>query len=145
MPTSDLRSVHVTHEFDAPAERVFAAWVDPALARRWLFATPAGAIVRCDLDARAGGRFTIVDRRDGEDIEHVGQYEEVTPPARLVFTFGVPKYSAAVSRVAIDVESRAEGGCRLTLTTEGVPAEWAERTESGWRELLAACATQLLP
>jgi uncharacterized protein YndB with AHSA1/START domain len=144
MPTSDVRTLRVSYEFDVPAEEVFAAWVDPSLASRWLFTTPAGEIVRCDIDAREGGRFTIVDRRSGEDVEHVGQYEQVAPPARLVFTFSVPKYSAAVSRVAIEVAPRAGGGSRLTLVQDGVPAEWAEQTETGWRGLLAACARQLI-
>jgi uncharacterized protein YndB with AHSA1/START domain len=143
MPTNDARTLRVTHRVDTTAERVFAAWVDPAPARRWLFATPGGAIVRCDIDARPGGRFTIVDRRAGEDVEHVGVFDEVDAPQRLSFTFSVPKYSAATSHVAIDIARRRDGGCDLTLTQEGVPPEWADQSEAGWRGLLADCARLL--
>jgi hypothetical protein len=50
-----------------------------------------------------------------------------------------------VSHVRIDVAPRPAGGCRLTLTQEGVPREWATQTEEGWRGLLQDCARLLSP
>jgi hypothetical protein len=38
--TSTKSQIRVTHRFSASAERVFDAWVDPARAGRWLFASP---------------------------------------------------------------------------------------------------------
>ena len=129
--------VQVTHAFRASAERVFDAWIDPRMASRFLFATDAGTIVRCDIDARVGGRFTIVDRRDEGDVEHTGEYLEIDRPRRLVFIFGVPKYSSAFDRVEIDVVPR-ESGCELTLTHTLAPeaAEWADRSAHGWATIL---------
>ncbi len=130
-------SVTVTHRFQQPAERVFDAWLDADVTRRWLFATPAGAIVECQIEPRVGGRFRIVDRRDGEDVAHVGEYLEIERPHRLVFSFGVPKYSNLLSRVTIDIASAA-GGCELTLTNAAVPQEYVEGTRQGWTALLAS-------
>jgi len=39
----------VRHTYSVPPDRVFDAWLDPAVAGRRLFATPDGQIVRCDL------------------------------------------------------------------------------------------------
>jgi uncharacterized protein YndB with AHSA1/START domain len=126
----------VRHAFPDPPERAFDAWVDPLIARRWLFATPDGAIVRCDIDARPDGRFVITDRRAGEDVEHHGRYLEIDRPRRLAFEFSVPKYSSEVTTVRIAIEP-AEGGCELALTHENVLPEWRASTEQGWRDLLA--------
>jgi uncharacterized protein YndB with AHSA1/START domain len=138
-PSSTIR---ITRRFEASMERVFDAWIDPDKARRWLFATPTGQMVRVDIDARPGGSFTITDRRDGEDVEHMGEYVEVDRPRRLVFTFGVPKYSKVMTRVSIDLKPLAEG-CELTLTHEGVLPEWLEPSRQGWGMLLEALAGRL--
>ena len=129
----------VRHAYSAPPARVFEGWVDPALAGRWLFATPDGPIVRCDIEPRPGGALVITDRRAGDDVEHRGAFVEVDPPRRLVFTFSVPKYSSVVTTVRIDLVP-AGTGCSLTLVHEGVLPEWASQTEQGWRDLLAALA-----
>lgn len=73
-------SVSVTHRFSASAERAFDAWLDPEKACKFLFATPTGEMVRTEIDARVGGRFSIVERRAGEDVAHVGTYLEVERP-----------------------------------------------------------------
>jgi uncharacterized protein YndB with AHSA1/START domain len=128
-------TVRVTHRFSASPERVFDAWLDPARAGKFLFATPTGKMVRVEVDARVGGKFAFVDRRDGEDVEHIGEYLEIDRPRRLVFTFGVPKYSSVITRVIIDVVPLGTG-CELTLTHEGVLPDYASRTEAGWTGIL---------
>jgi uncharacterized protein YndB with AHSA1/START domain len=135
MPKESTATVRVTRHFDAPAERVFDAWLDPSRAGRWLFSTPTGRMVRAEIDARVGGVFVFVDRRNGEDVEHRGEYLEIDPPKRLVFKFVVPKYSPLYSRVAVDI-APSRGGCDLTLVHDGVLAEYEERTQSGWQSIL---------
>ena len=131
--------VQVKRRFSASPERVFDAWLDPDHAGKWLFATPTGTMTRVEIDARVGGKFTIVDRRDGEDIEHVGEYLEIDRPRRLVFSFGVPKFSSLFTRVAIDIVP-LETGCELTLTQEGVLPDYADRTKQGWGMILGGLA-----
>ena len=122
----------ITRRFDFSIERVFDAWLDPAKASKFLFATPTGKMVRVEIDARVGGSFNIT-RRDGEDVEHVGTYLEIDRPRRLVFTFGVPKFSAQMTRVSIDLKPLPTG-CELTLTHEGVLPEWLDaRAKAGVR------------
>ncbi len=134
--TKTLKTIQVTRTLTFPPERVFDAWLDPAIACRFLFASPSGEIVRVELDPRVGGNFVIVRRDDGVDIEHVGEYLAIERPRRLVFTFGVPKFSAQFTTVTIEIAPTA-GGCTLTLTHEGVLPEWAERTQEGWGMILA--------
>jgi uncharacterized protein YndB with AHSA1/START domain len=141
MTAENSGSIVITRRFDFPMERVFDAWLDPAKARQFLFATPTGQMVRVDIDARVGGAFTIT-RRDGDDVEHVGSYLEIDRPRRLVFTFGVPKFSLAMTRVTIDLKP-IPTGCELTLTHEGVLPEWLESGRKGWGMILDGLATHL--
>jgi uncharacterized protein YndB with AHSA1/START domain len=135
MGISETGTVRVSRRLPVTPQRVFDGWVDPAVASRWLFATPDGQIVRCEIDARPGGAFVITDRRDGEDVAHHGTYLEVDRPRRLVFRFSVPKYSSAESTVEVSVTADA-AGADVTIVGRDVPLEWREQTEQGWRELL---------
>ena len=128
--------ITVRHAFAAAPDRVFDGWIDPAVAARWLFATPDGQNVRCDIDPCVGGAFVITDRRAGEDVEHHGRFVEIDRPLRLGFIFAVPKYSSVETLVTIDITPKGIG-CELVLAHEGVLAEWAASTEQGWRDLLA--------
>lgn len=134
MPQDSKVSLKVSRRYAAAPERVFDAWLDPKTVGKWLFATPNGQMIRVEIDARVGGQFTIV-RREGDDIEHVGEYLEIDRPRRLVFTFGVPKFSAEMTRVTVEIAPAGQG-CELTLTHDGVLPEWAERTQSGWGMIL---------
>jgi uncharacterized protein YndB with AHSA1/START domain len=135
-----MSSVRVTRRYDARPEAVFDAFVDPARVGRFLFATDAGEMVRVDIDARAGGAFVITERRDGEDIEHAGEYIEVDRPRRLSFDFSVPKFSTQRTRVTIDIVPSGDAAAELTLTHDGVLEGWEEKTKAGWETILEGLA-----
>jgi uncharacterized protein YndB with AHSA1/START domain len=135
-----MSSVRVSRRYAAPPEAVFDAFTDPARAGKFLFATPAGEMVRVDIDARPGGAFVITERRDGEDIEHAGEYIEVERPRRLSFDFSVPKFSTQRTRVTIDIAPNGDDAAELTLTHEGVLDGWEEKTKAGWATILEALA-----
>lgn len=137
-----LRTLRITRHFDASPERVFDAWLDPATAGRWLYSAPNGEMVKVAIDARVGGHFCFRDRRDGEDVDHVGEYLEIDRPRRLVFTFAVPKYSEAFTKVSIDILP-AGSGCELSLLHEDVLPEWADATQEGWGGILAKLEQRL--
>jgi len=128
----------VTRDFAAAPERVFDAWLDPEQARRFLFATPDGEMIRCEIDARVGGRALIVERRTSGDAHHRMRFEVIDRPHRLVFLFAAdPAEEGEWTRVSIEI-ARAPGGCTLRLTHEMAP-QWAayeEQTRKGWGMIL---------
>jgi uncharacterized protein YndB with AHSA1/START domain len=132
--------VTVTHRYAAAPERVFDAFLDVGVARRFLFATATGEMVRAAIDPRIGGRFVFVERRpdmgpDGGDVEHVGEYLAIERPRRLAFTFGVPQFDPRMTTVTIELRPDGEG-CELTLTNEGVPPDYAKNNHEGWSRIL---------
>ncbi|HEX8466436.1 MAG TPA: SRPBCC domain-containing protein [Allosphingosinicella sp.] len=133
--------MRVTRRFSASAETVFDAWLLEQGVGGWLFATPEGEMVRAEIEPHVGGRFEIVERRDGEEVLHTGNYEEMARPLRLAFSLQVPKYSPNPERVAIEIAPDSDG-CELTLSqtlSAGAPAT-AEQVERGWRAILDALA-----
>jgi uncharacterized protein YndB with AHSA1/START domain len=141
-PQPQKAIVQVTRKFSASAERVFDAWLDPNTVGKWLFATPAGKMVRIQIDARVGGSYVIVEQRDGVDVEHVGEYLEIDRPHRLVFTLKVPKYSEENTKVTVEIRV-LDSGCELTLTHEGVLPDYVASTTSGWNSILNQLAATL--
>lgn len=142
----DVVIARASRIFPYPAERVFAAWLDPHLARQWLFATPDGEMVRAEIDPRVGGRFVFTDRRGGEDVEHTGEYLEIDRPRRLVFTFAVSGISMSPDIVRVNIVPHPDG-CELRLEHEMASgyAAYLERTEQGWAMMLASLDMSLQP
>ena len=144
MNTSQKATARVSHKFGASAERVFDAWLDPSSVGQWLFATPTGRVVRAEIDARVGGSFIITDRRDGEDVEHIGEYLELDRPRRIAFLLRVPKYGQDRDRVVVDIAPLGTG-CEVTITHElgPVDAETTEKAKEGWTDILLQLARAL--
>ena len=129
-----LQTLRLVRRFDAAPQRLFDAWTDPQLAAGWLFTTPASEAHRCVLDLRVGGRWEIVDRRDGTDYRAIGEYLEIDPPRRLVFTFGMPQFSDGFTQVTVEIAPDGTGS-QMTLTQSPLPPEAVAALEQGWREM----------
>lgn len=137
--------VRVTRRINASAEHVFDAWLDQETVGKWLFATPTGEMVRVELDPKVGGAFTIVERRDGVDMLHTGEYLEITPSKKLVFTFGVPQLSKEFTKVTVEIRALEDEQCELTLNHENVLPDYANQTKKDWGMILDNLAKVLLP
>src|ERR1700742_2309168 len=78
------RELVVTRTFDAPARIVFEAWTQPNLFKRWWGPKSMGMpLVTCEMDVRVGGGYRLVF---SNGMEFFGNYIEVTPHSRLVWT-----------------------------------------------------------
>jgi len=117
--------------FGASPGRVFAAWLDPVHARRWLFATASHPIADVEIDARPGGSFRLVDARDGSSVTYAGRYVSIVPNRHLVFTLALPQRADVVTRVTVDVDP-AKSGSTMTLLHENVSPELASRVRARW-------------
>lgn len=145
---TETLTITAERHFEADAEDVFRAWLDPEHARHWLFTLSDSTVVRCEIDARPGGRFLIVDRREAGDAYHVGEFLEIDEPHRVIFRFIAGESEdidpADGGRVTVTIIPENTGS-RLTLVQE-LPEQWAayeERTRKGWETLLAALAAHL--
>jgi uncharacterized protein YndB with AHSA1/START domain len=137
-------SLSVSRVLPAPAAEVFAAWTDPDLLRQWM--SPPGTIVSAvEADARPGGAFRLVMAGQGQEIEHTGEYVEVSPPRRLSFTWRSPFTGGADSLVTVTLEPRGEAETHLLLVHERLPSAAAASHQHGWGGLLQRLEEVLTP
>ena len=132
---TSLATIRVVRRFSAPAERVFRAWLDPEVAGRWLFATAWQPMTDVDIDPRVGGAFRFAEARDRARTEHTGEYVEIVPHRRLVFTLAGADRPRAVTRVTVEMNP-LKAGCELVLTHDDVPPADADRIEARWTGVL---------
>ena len=135
-------SIRIGQRFEAPAERVFEAWLDPAMASTWLFATATRPAAHVKIDPRVGGTFRLLERSGGTDVEYRGRYVEIVPSRRLVFTLAMMNGPAVETRVTAEVVP-LKTGCELRVTHENVPPDHAHRTEGRWAGMLYGLGTRL--
>ncbi|MBX9472258.1 SRPBCC family protein [Microcella sp.] len=84
----------ITRTFDAPRELVWRAWTDEGELAQWLH--PFGVTTdSVSFDVRVGGRYryTMTNTETGDTYPTGGEYVEVEPFDRLVFSWGEPEAS----------------------------------------------------
>jgi uncharacterized protein YndB with AHSA1/START domain len=134
------REIRVERVLDAPRDRVFAIWTDPALIPEWW--GPRGTATKVDrMDVRAGGQWRFVVSSDGEESGFRGTYREVTPPERVVQTFeweGMPGHVAVETATFEDLGERTRiVTTSLFHTTEERDGFLASGMERGMNETYA--------
>ena len=128
--------LNFTHRFSASRQRVYRAWTEPELLMKW-FVESEGRVDKCDIDLRKGGKYRIEGSMKGKPWAIWGEYLEVMPAEKLVYTWRWdfdPEVGASVGDTVVTVEFRDAGKqTELTLTHERFESENARAGhERGW-------------
>jgi uncharacterized protein YndB with AHSA1/START domain len=118
---------------DAPPERVYELLTDAELLIEWM-------APEAELDARVGGhiRWTHLE---GDSV--VGNFVELVPARRVVFTFGWERPDIAVppGSTTVEIDLRpAGGGTELRLVHRGLSGRMADAHAGGWTNYLTRLA-----
>jgi uncharacterized protein YndB with AHSA1/START domain/DNA-binding transcriptional ArsR family regulator len=109
------REIVMKRTFAAPRERVFEAFADPKLLKRWFYGKPGGTLAVCQVATKPGEAFRYVWRdADGIEMGMGGLCLEFVRPERIVATeqFDEPWYPGeAVGTIELE-----EHGGRTVLT-----------------------------
>ncbi|MGD3107781.1 SRPBCC family protein [Streptomyces sp. YGL11-2] len=112
----------LSRTFEAPLERVFAAWTTPEHFAHWFGGELAVPVERMTMDVRPGGVWSLVMHTpDGGELPFSGVYQEVAAPERLVFTL----------KDAFAPEDAAGETVRVALAARGDRTEMAFRQDGG--------------
>jgi uncharacterized protein YndB with AHSA1/START domain len=123
----------IQRRLPAPVTEVFSWWTEPERLQEWM--SPIGT-VEAEVDLRVGGALRIVMKGDGTVIEHLGEYVEIEPPRRLVFTWASPFTGDEPSLVTIELEPDGLDATLLRLVHSRLPESAAASHEDGWGAML---------
>jgi len=129
----DAGVIEIHRRLPAPIREVFRWWTDPELLREWM--TPVGT-VEADVDLRVGGRLRIVMKGEGRVIEHTGEYLEIEPPHRLVFTWVSPYTGNVPSVITVELHAAGDSLTDLRLVHSRLPDDAARWHRGGWDAML---------
>jgi uncharacterized protein YndB with AHSA1/START domain len=84
----DDATLILTRMLNAPREKAFEVWTSAEHIQQWMRPGPGMAVPMASMDLQVGGKFRIqMKTPDGEYFTAVGEFKEVKPPERLVYTW----------------------------------------------------------
>lgn len=151
MDVQNKKALIITRIFDAPVEKVWQAWTDPKMAKKWWgpkdFTAPS-----IKIDFRVGGKyiFCMHGPKGSEwdkDLFSAGIYKEIVPLKKIVCTdsfadkdgnivpathYGMNSKMPLEMLITVEFEE-VDGKTKMTLTHEGIPAgKDREGAQAGW-------------
>ena len=142
MQQADALTLRLERTIRAPRARVFQAWTDPEEMKKW--SAPEGmTIPEGEQDLRVGGKYrAVMMEPNGTKRVVLGEYREVTPPSRLVYTHawlvGNGESSETTPQTMVTVEFFEEDeATRVVLTQTGFTNKQSrDGHEGGWSSAL---------
>lgn len=128
--------LHISRVFDAPRDLVWDAWTQPAHMRHWNGPRHHPGVA-FESDFRVGGawRGVLKSVESGRELTQSGEYREIKPKEKLVYTFAWNEaHPAHGPDMLISVAFKDEGAkTRVEFTQQFLPSE-AERDghKEGW-------------
>ena len=132
---SDNHSLRISSTIKAPRTKVYAAWTTPDILAKWFAPGPRTPLAEI-LDVRPGGGFRIVMKGEEDAPTAVGEYQDVVPGEKLVFTWGWDGDPSQPTLVTVTFRD-VSGGTEVTLLHERfASAETCDHHRMGWQAIM---------
>ena len=136
--TPDQNAVIAEIFIAAPPARVFQAISDPTQLPRWWGQDGLYRVTKSTMDLRPGGKWRSDGRgADGTQFYVEGEYLEVDPPRKLVYTW-ISSWMPTTTEVRWELEAQGNGTLlKLTHTGFAGNADQAKGHSTGWSLVLS--------
>lgn len=134
--------------YDAPPAKVFKAFADPAIKRRWFVEGEGWEVEEFTPDFKVGGyersRFRF---RGGAPIRNDTTYHDIVPNERIILAYSMTIGDNRISASLATFQFKPSGtGTQLVFTEQGAFLDGLDSAgprEGGWKELLDALSRAL--
>jgi uncharacterized protein YndB with AHSA1/START domain len=138
--------ITIKRVFDARPEQVWREWVEPERFADWFGAEDGEVpLSTVSMDVRPGGalRLTMFAGPERREIRWKGEYREVEPPERLVFTIS-DQPDEVYALVTVILSDMGDGRTEMLFEQRGpLPPEMYERAAQGWSTFFDRIAERL--
>ncbi|MCD6014356.1 MAG: hypothetical protein K0R88_440 [Solirubrobacterales bacterium] len=145
--TGAENGITISRVFAAPREHVWREWTEPERFADWYGGSDAEVPVSTvSMDVREGGawRATMFAGPGRHEIQWKGEYREVVPPERLVFTVSDQPGEDAYELVIVVLTDLGDGRTEMLFQQRGrMSAEQYERAGQGWSGFFDRIAERL--
>ncbi len=144
---SDAITLDITRIFDAPREVVYEAWADPEQIVKWCCPDDYHVTFRQG-DHKVGGKYsTGMKGEEDRELIYGGEYLEMNPPEKLVFTHkweDSSDYTYPHTTCVVELKD-LDGKTEMHFTQTGFNVE-AEREghRSGWTQIFEKLNKELI-
>jgi uncharacterized protein YndB with AHSA1/START domain len=134
---ADKTYAEIRRRFGAAPEKIFAAFAEADLVRRWLTPSPEIKLTVLQFDFREGGAYRFAYHVPaGPTVVVSGSYSVIKPPSKIVFSWVIEppdEHAGIVSEVKVTITADSSG-TELVIRHEKLTRPGAiERHAAGWR------------
>jgi uncharacterized protein YndB with AHSA1/START domain len=137
----------ITRTFSLTAATIWEAWSEPKSFKKW-WGPKEYDCPFCSINFKVGGNYLASMRlkKDGTEIWSTGQYKEIIPQQKIVYTDSFADSKGNVvdagyyKMPAMPVETQVTvtlqdiaGRTMMTLQHQGIPGEMQEDCRKGWQ------------
>lgn len=127
---SDNSTLTVKRMINANPKTIFEALTDEKIMEKWFYADPEGLGATVKTKAAVGEKYQIDMHSQEETHTHTGEFKEVVPNKKLVFTWNSPVVEGTVVTITLN---ETKEGTEVTLVHEFMPNEKLyEGHNKGW-------------
>jgi len=123
-------TVVVKKIISARREEVFEAFTNPEVMTNWFYPFDDMSVDVTNTLEIGGSYKLLMHGKDGELYTHVGEYQEIEPPEKLVFTWNSDFVQNTIVTVTFH---EADGGTEVTIAHDLLPDDkMREDHRGGW-------------